>query len=83
MFAEIDATVIEPLGRRGEPLAGGRVSRIESEVLRTFMQRLNKVDEVVPAAVAAQLGALLGADKLPKADVLVALFAEETGDRRA
>ncbi|MFL0288843.1 hypothetical protein ACJH6J_29955 [Mycobacterium sp. SMC-18] len=59
------------------------MSRIESEVLRTFMQRLNEVDEVVPAAVAAQLGALLGADKLPKADVLVALFAEETGDRRA
>ena len=64
-------------------MAGGRVSRIESEVLRTFTQRLNEVDEVVPAAVAAQLGALLGADKLPKADVLVALFAEETGDRRA
>ncbi|QRZ05784.1 hypothetical protein JN086_23000 [Mycolicibacterium austroafricanum] len=52
-------------------------------MLRTFMQRLNEVDEVVPAAVAAQLSALLGADKLPKADVLVALFAEETGDRRA
>lgn len=58
------------------------MSRIESEVLRTFTQRLHDVDEV-PAAVAEQLSTLLSADKLPKPDVLVALFAAESGDRHA
>lgn len=58
------------------------MSRIESEVLRTFIQRLHEVEEV-PASVAEQLGTLLGVEKLPKADVLVTLFAEEIGDRRA
>ncbi|GBG39353.1 hypothetical protein [Mycobacterium montefiorense] len=59
------------------------MSRIESEVLSAFTQRLHEVSEVVPAAVAARLGEFLAAEKLPKADVLVTLFAEETGDRRA
>jgi hypothetical protein len=58
------------------------VSRIESEVLGAFTQRLRDVDEV-PAAVTEQLETLLKADKLPKPDVLVALFASESGDRRA
>lgn len=58
------------------------MSRIESEVLQTFTHRLHDVDEV-PAAVVEQLGTLLSADKLPKPDVLVALFAAESGDRRA
>jgi hypothetical protein len=55
---------------------------IQSEVLRTFTQRLHDVDEV-PAAVAEKLDTLLSADKFPKPDVLVALFADESGDRRA
>lgn len=58
------------------------MSRIESEVLQTFTERLHDVDEV-PAAVVEQLGKLLSADTLPKPDVLVALFAAESGDRRA
>lgn len=58
------------------------VSRIDSEVLRTFTQRLHAIDEVA-VAVVDQLCTLLSADKLPKPDTLVALFAAESGDRRA
>jgi hypothetical protein len=53
---------------------------IESDVLAKFAERMTGSD-AVPAAVAEQLPILLAADKLPKAEVLVALYTAESGDR--
>ncbi|MDH6194055.1 hypothetical protein M2272_000676 [Mycobacterium frederiksbergense] len=55
---------------------------VESDVLVEFAERLSASD-VVPSAVADQLDVLLAQDKLPKPEVLVALYAAESGDRLA
>jgi 3-dehydroquinate synthase class II len=52
---------------------------IESEVLETFLAQLQNAEDV-PAGVAEQLGTLLAADKLPKAEQLAALYAADSGE---
>ena len=52
---------------------------IESQVLETFLAQLQNVEDV-PAGVAQQLGTLLAANKLPKAEQLAALYASESGE---
>jgi hypothetical protein len=61
---------------------GVRVAGVESDVLEQFTERLEGSD-AVPAAVAEQLRTLLAQDKLPKPEVLVALYTAESGDRLA
>ncbi|WP_272028109.1 hypothetical protein [Kocuria rosea] len=51
---------------------------IESEILKTFLMQLESMEDV-PAAVPVQLGNVLAAEKLPKPDQLVKLFAAESG----
>jgi hypothetical protein len=58
------------------------VAGIGSDVLAEFTDRLSTC-EAVPAAVANQLPTLLAEEKLPKAEVLVALYNAESGDRLA
>ncbi|WP_142760680.1 hypothetical protein [Mycobacterium sp. MFM001] len=67
---------------RGDGDCGGRVSvaRLESDVLDDFTARLEDSD-AVPAAVVDQLRTLLAGDKLPKPEVLVALYNAQSGDR--
>lgn len=55
---------------------------LESDVLEEFTERLEDSD-VVPAAVIEQLRTLLTGDKLPKPEVLVALYEAESGDHFA
>ena len=55
---------------------------LESDVLEEFTVRLQGCD-AVPAAVVEQLRTLLTADKLPKPEMLVALYNAESGDRLA
>jgi hypothetical protein len=52
---------------------------VESEILETFLAQLKSAEDV-PAAVTAQLGDLLAAEKLPKSDQLAALFAAGSGE---
>lgn len=71
-------------GGRGAGDCGERVSvaGLESDVLEEFTERLEDSD-VVPAAVIEQLRTLLTGDKLPKPEVLVALYEAESGDHFA
>lgn len=55
------------------------MANIESEVLETFLGQLQNT-EAVPSGVAEQLGTLLAADKLPKAEQLAALYASDSGE---
>lgn len=52
---------------------------IELEVLETFLAALTDVDDV-PSQVTESLATLLAAEKLPKADQLVTLYTEATGE---
>lgn len=51
---------------------------VESEVLKTFLNKLDSVEDV-SAAVHVQLGNMLAAERLPTADQLVNLFMSESG----
>lgn len=55
---------------------------IESNVLEEFTARLENSD-AVPAAVVEQLRGLLTGDRLPKPEVLAALYNAQSGDRLA
>jgi len=52
---------------------------IEVEVLETFLAQLTHRSEV-SAALAASVGELLAADKLPKPDQLADLYAKVAGE---
>lgn len=52
---------------------------IESEVLDTFLAELAALDDV-PPQVTESLTTLLATDKLPKAEQLVALYTDASGE---
>jgi hypothetical protein len=58
------------------------VSNIESQVLQTFFERLDAADEVSDAVVEG-LHDALSAEKLPRVELLVELFATGSGDTLA
>jgi hypothetical protein len=58
------------------------VASIESDVLTEFEKQLASADEV-PGAVVERLCALLGQEKLPKAEELITPYSAESGDRLA
>ncbi|BBZ06829.1 hypothetical protein MDOR_09980 [Mycolicibacterium doricum] len=58
------------------------MARIESDVLEEFINRLAQSD-AVPSTVSESLRTLLTQEKLPKPELLVALYATESGDRLA
>jgi hypothetical protein len=55
---------------------------LESEVVKTFLDRLEAADEVNEAIV-ERLRLFLSANKLPNAEQLAELFATGSGDRLA
>jgi hypothetical protein len=58
------------------------VAGLESYVMEEFTVRLEASD-AVPAAVVERLRTLLTGEKLPKPEVLVALYDVESGERLA
>jgi hypothetical protein len=55
------------------------MASIESELLETFLAQLAQVEDV-PTPITEKLAVLLAADKLPKPEQLVALYAEASGE---
>lgn len=55
------------------------MASIESEVMETFLTELTALNDV-PSQVTERLAELLVADKLPKADQLVALYTDSSGE---
>lgn len=55
---------------------------LEAEIRETFVAQLKNKQEV-PSGVADQLALLLAGDSLPKPQVLVELFATESGEATA